>query len=64
MRALAPAGHRPGNGWLRWGWNHLPADDEAYVVYAGLDGIYARRLLPVLLNACAPLRTWPGWTHG
>ena len=64
MRALAPAGHRAGNGWLRWGWNHLPADDEAYVVYAGLDAIYARRLLPVLLTACAPfahlarLDTW------
>jgi DNA polymerase I len=64
MRALAPAGHRAGNTPLRWGWNHLPADDEAYVVYAGLDAIYARRLLPVLLTACAPfahlarLDTW------
>jgi DNA polymerase-1 len=64
MRALAPAGHRAGNAWLRWGWNHLPADDEAYVVYAGLDAIYARRLLPVLLTACGPfahlarLDTW------
>jgi DNA polymerase-1 len=64
MRALAPAGHRAGNGWLRWGWNHLPADDEAYVVYAGLDAIYARRLLPILLKACGPfahlarLDTW------
>ena len=44
MREMAPAGHRAGNAWLRWGWNHLPADDEAYVVYAGLDAIYARRL--------------------
>jgi DNA polymerase-1 len=66
MRALAPAGHRAGNAWLRWGWNHLPADDEAYVVYAGLDAIYARRLLPVLLAACGPfahlarLDTWLG----
>ena len=64
MRALAPAGHRAGNGWLRWGWDHLPADDEAYVVYAGLDAIYVRRLLPVLLQACGPfahlarLDTW------
>ena len=64
MRALAPAGHRAGNGWLRWGWNHLPADDEAYVVYAGLDAIYVRRLLPILLKACGPfahlarLDTW------
>ena len=54
MRALAPAGHRAGNAPLRWGWNHLPADDEAYVVYAGLDAIYARRLLPVLVKACGP----------
>ncbi|HEY0718966.1 MAG TPA: hypothetical protein VGD68_15220, partial [Streptosporangiaceae bacterium] len=64
MRALAPAGHRAGNAPLRWGWNHLPADDEAYVVYAGLDAIYTRRLLPVLLAACGPfahlarLDTW------
>jgi DNA polymerase-1 len=35
MRALAPAGHRAGNAPLRWGWDHLPADDEAYVAYAG-----------------------------
>jgi DNA polymerase I len=64
MRAVAPAGHRAGNAWLRWGWNHLPADDEAYVTYAGLDAIYTRRLLPVLLTACGPfahlarLDTW------
>jgi DNA polymerase I len=64
MRALAPAGHRAGNAPLRWGWNHLPADDEAYVVYAGLDAIYARRLLPVLVAASGPfahlarLDTW------
>ena len=57
-------GTGPGTRWLRWGWNHLPADDEAYVVYAGLDAIYARRLLPVLLTACGPfahlarLDTW------
>ena len=64
MRALAPAGQRAGNAPLRWGWNHLPPGDEAYVVYAGLDAIYVRRLLPVLLAACAPfahlarLDTW------
>jgi DNA polymerase-1 len=64
MRALAPAGHRAGNAPLRWGWNHLAADDEAYVVYAGLDAIYTRRLLPVLLAVCGPfahlarLDTW------
>jgi DNA polymerase-1 len=64
MRALAPAGHRAGNAWLRWGWDHMPLDDEAYAVYAGLDAIYVRRLLPVLLAACAPfahlavLDTW------
>lgn len=64
MRELAPAGHRAGNGWLRWGWDHLPAADEAYAVYAGLDAVYVRRLLTVLLAACAPfahlavLDTW------
>jgi DNA polymerase-1 len=53
MRELAPVGHRAGNAWLRWGWDHMPPADEAYAVYAGLDAIYARRLLPVLLAACA-----------
>ncbi|MFC4588621.1 DNA polymerase [Sphaerisporangium corydalis] len=52
MRALAPSGHRAGNAWLVWGWNHLPTHDEAYVVYAGLDALYARRLLPALLARC------------
>ncbi|MGW4640776.1 DNA polymerase [Sphaerisporangium sp. NPDC004334] len=52
MRAAAPAGHRAGNAWLTWGWNHLPADDESYLVYAGLDAIYVRRLLPALLRQC------------
>ncbi|MEU7863874.1 DNA polymerase [Nonomuraea sp. NPDC049141] len=52
MRALAPPGHRAGNAWLTWGWNHLPTTEETYVVYAGLDAIYVRRLLPVLLRHC------------
>ncbi|MFB4273360.1 DNA polymerase [Nonomuraea sp. GTA35] len=52
MRALAPTGHRAGHAWQTWGWNHLPTSDEAYVVYAGLDAVYVRRLLPVLLRHC------------
>jgi DNA polymerase-1 len=51
-RRLAPRGHRAGNAAMTWGWNNLPADDEAYVVYAGLDAIYTRRLLPLLLARC------------
>ena len=64
MRELAPTGHRAGNGWLRWGWDHMLPADEAYIMYAGLDAIYVRRLLTVLLTACAPfahlavLDTW------
>ena len=54
MRALAPVGHRAGNTWQTWGWNHLPTTEETYVVYAGLDAVYVRRLLPVLLEACGP----------
>lgn len=54
MRALAPVGSRAGNNPLDWGWDHLPATDEAYVVYAGLDAVYVRRLLPLLLARCAP----------
>ncbi|MGW4791788.1 DNA polymerase [Nonomuraea sp. NPDC004297] len=51
-RQLAPRGHRAGNSAMTWGWNNIPATDEAYVVYAGLDAIYARRLLPILLSRC------------
>ncbi|MEV7389449.1 DNA polymerase [Streptomyces sp. NPDC091215] len=54
MRALAPVGSRAGNNPVDWGWNHLPAGDEAYVVYAGLDAVYVRRLLPLLLARCTP----------
>lgn len=54
MRALAPVGSRAGNNPIDWGWNHLPADDEAYTVYAGLDAVYVRRLLPLLLARCTP----------
>src|SRR6266508_616171 len=66
MQAAAPPGDRAGKAWQTWGWNHLSADDEAYVVYAGLDAIYVRRLLPVLLRQCAPfahlapMETWLG----
>ncbi|QXE35890.1 hypothetical protein KQY30_18110 [Streptomyces sp. GMY02] len=54
MRALAPTGRRAGNNPLTWGWNHIPTTDEAYLVYAGLDAIYVRRLLPLLLTRCGP----------
>ncbi|QDO00779.1 hypothetical protein FNV65_35300 [Streptomyces sp. S1A1-8] len=54
MRELAPVGSRAGNNPIDWGWNHLPATDEAYTVYAGLDAVYVRRLLPLLLSRCAP----------
>ncbi|MFI0736828.1 DNA polymerase [Streptomyces sp. NPDC021100] len=55
MRELAPTGSRAGNTPLSWGWTHIPADDETYVVYAGLDAVYVRRLLPLLLARCAPV---------
>jgi DNA polymerase-1 len=64
MRELAPAGRRAGHTWLSWGWNHIPAADETYVVYAGLDAIYVRRLLPTLVQQCAafahlvPMEQW------
>ncbi|TQS43743.1 DNA polymerase [Cryptosporangium phraense] len=52
--SLAPAGQRAGDAAMTWAWNHLRADDPSYVVYAGMDAIYVRRLLPVLLQLCAP----------
>lgn len=52
--SLAPVGHRAGDAAMTWAWNHLRADDPSYVVYAGMDALYVRRLLPVLLQLCAP----------
>jgi len=37
--------------WLRWTWNHLPMDDEAYAAYAGLDATPGR----------SPTKKLPGW---
>ncbi|MFJ9819339.1 DNA polymerase [Streptomyces sp. NPDC101151] len=54
MRELAPVGSRAGNNPIDWGWSYLPPTDEAYVVYAGLDAVYVRRLLPLLLARCTP----------
>ncbi|NED84831.1 hypothetical protein G3I76_32640, partial [Streptomyces sp. SID11233] len=54
MRELAPTGQRAGGKPLEWGWDHIPVTDEAYTVYAGLDAVYVRRLLPLLLARCAP----------
>ncbi|SHN46441.1 DNA polymerase [Cryptosporangium aurantiacum] len=53
-QTLAPVGQRAADAAMQWAWNHLPADDPSYVVYAGMDAIYVRRLLPVLLQLCAP----------
>jgi DNA polymerase-1 len=64
MRELAPVGQRAGNTPITWGWNHIPATDPAYLLYAGLDAIYVRRLLPILLARCAafshlvPMEQW------
>jgi DNA polymerase I len=47
----APAGHRRGHRQReRWGWDHIPAGEPVYAVYAGLDAIYCRHLLRVLLR--------------
>lgn len=34
-----------------WGWANIPVDDFSYVLYAGLDAVAARRLVPVLIGA-------------
>lgn len=36
------------NDVARYGWSAIPVDDETYLVYAGLDAIACRRLLPQL----------------
>jgi len=53
FRTLAPTGQRAGNQPITYGWSHVPIDAEPYVVYAGLDAVYVRRLLDVLLPEVA-----------
>jgi DNA polymerase-1 len=50
FRAIAPVGQRAGQRAVTYGWSHVPVDAEAYVVYAGLDALYVRRLLDVLVG--------------
>lgn len=47
--AQAPKGQRGSRQCQSWGWSNIPADTPEYVIYAGLDAIYARRLLPELM---------------
>lgn len=48
FKALAPTGSRVGKKCLSWGFTNIPLDDPIFGAYAGLDAIYARRLLPIL----------------
>ncbi|WP_436528582.1 DNA polymerase [Actinoplanes sp. HUAS TT8] len=59
FRALAPVGQRAGGRPTLYGWSHVPIDAEPYVVYAGLDAIYVRRLLDVLLDQLGDLGYLP-----
>ncbi|MGW0008066.1 DNA polymerase, partial [Nocardia grenadensis] len=54
VKSLAPRGCRSPKARNVWGWNNIPSTDEYYVVYAGLDAVYVRRLLPILLEVCGP----------
>jgi DNA polymerase I len=49
----APKGQRGSLQCVYWGWSNVPADLPEYVIYAGLDAIYTRRLLPELLAQVA-----------
>jgi len=44
FREIAPKGHRAKDAVLSYGFRHISTDDEAYLVYGGLDAIYGLRL--------------------
>lgn len=45
FRELAPVGHRAGKQKPKaWGFANISTEDEAYLIYAGLDAIYGLRL--------------------
>lgn len=54
MKELAPKGQRAGRNALIWGWNELPADDELFCTYAGLDAVAVRVVLDVLAAKVPP----------
>lgn len=49
FKEIAPVGHRVGKKLQTYGWRNIDLEDEAYLVYAGLDTIYVRRLWDILL---------------
>ncbi len=60
LRAAAKAEKRstkglPTKAWgpeaKAWAWANIPADDPAYLAYAGLDAVVARRLVKLLIPA-------------
>ncbi|MFY1649886.1 DNA polymerase [Solwaraspora sp. WMMB762] len=57
--AIAPPGTRTRRAVVDHGWTHVPADAAPYVVYAGLDAIYVRRLLDILIPLVADLGYLP-----
>jgi len=57
--AIAPPGTRNRKTVVDHGWRRVPADAPPYVVYAGLDAIYVRRLLDALIPQVADLGQLP-----
>jgi DNA polymerase-1 len=54
--SIIPAGSglRKGSSAAKaYGFNNVSKDDESFIVYAGLDAIYVRRLFPILLHECS-----------
>ena len=44
FRELAPVGHRTTKACKQWGFEHIDADDEVYLRYAGLDSMLELRM--------------------
>ncbi|MDG4790014.1 DNA polymerase [Micromonospora sp. WMMD1102] len=59
FRAIAPPTIRGTNQIRNYGWTHVPIDAEPYIVYAGLDAIYVRRLLDRLAPLVADMGHLP-----
>lgn len=60
FRELAPVGHRAGKQKPKaWGFANISTEDEAYLVYAGLDSIYGLRYFNLCRRHLTARGQWP-----
>ena len=57
---IAPAGMRKAEDIARYGFEHIPFSDDRYILYSGLDALYAVRLYRMMVAAIRERGQWAG----